>query len=173
MPSSSDPCRAWIDASGGTSPGRANPRLRSKRPPLIERRGTNPRTGGGDEHFRRSARACAAPRDPPDVPPFLISAGWLRAAARYVRRSSSTGPPRRVPSIVRSVSTALRPEERDSRPRERTSGGTVDGKPVIYSHRYCGRSMDKATRGKILYGVIAVLVVVAISYVLLRAVMGV
>ncbi len=33
--------------------------------------------------------------------------------------------------------------------------------------------MDKATRGKILYGVIAVLVVVAISYVLLRAVMGV
>lgn len=80
MPSSSDPCRARIDASGGTSPGRANPRLRSKRPPLIERRGTNPRTGDGDEHFRRSARACAAPRDPPVVPPFSISAGWLRAA---------------------------------------------------------------------------------------------
>lgn len=33
--------------------------------------------------------------------------------------------------------------------------------------------MDKATRGKLLYGVIAILVLVAISYVLLRAVMGV
>lgn len=33
--------------------------------------------------------------------------------------------------------------------------------------------MDKATRGKLLYGVIAILVLVAVSYVLLRAAMGI